>query len=198
MLAIVILAAGQSSRMRGQDKLLEQVAQKPLLAVMAQRALATGLAIYVCLPNDTGARHRMLAALDVTLIAVPDAPLGMSHSLRAGIRALPPQISAAMILPADMPELTSDDLATMAQAYLDAPIGHILRGATADGRAGHPVIFPRSYFAEILALTGDTGARSVIGANASQVLQVLLPNQHALTDLDTPESWTQWRATQST
>lgn len=198
MLAIVILAAGQSSRMRGQDKLLMQIEQHPLLAVVAQRALATGHPVYVCLAEGvTGARAQSLQHLDVTLVSVHDAAQGMAHSLRAGIRSLPANITAAMILPADMPELTSDDLSSMTLAYLTGRTAAILRGAAADGRAGHPVIFPRAYFAQIQALSGDKGARSVISANATQVELVPLPDEHALTDLDTPEAWTKWRATQT-
>ena len=119
----------------------------------------------------------------------------MSHTIRAGIAALPPQCTGAMILPADMPDLTETDLATMIDAH-DTHPDAILRGASADTRAGHPVVFPRTTFSGFAALSGDTGARSVIAAFPGRLRIVALPGLHAVTDLDTPEDWAAWRARQ--
>ena len=190
-LAILILAAGQSSRMRGDDKMMQPVDGVPLLSVMAGRALDTELPVWVTLPALDHPRAALLPP-GVTPVPVPDAAEGMAASIRAGVAALPKDVSAAMILPADLPEITGDDLRQMAGRYQ----GGILRATDAQGRQGHPVIFPRTLFGALHRITGDRGAQPVIAANQDSLHLVALPDHHATTDLDTPEAWAAWRRTQ--
>lgn len=193
-LPILLLAAGQSRRMRGRDKLMEPVAGQPLLRLMAERALAAGIGpLLVALPPPPHPRHAALAGLELTVIDVPDATEGLSASLRRGIGALPPAAPAAMILLADLPDLTAEDLKTVAQSFDPTSENLIWRGASA-GIPGHPVILSRALFAELQALTGDTGAQPVLRRHADRMRLVPLPEGHALCDLDTPEAWAAWRA----
>ncbi|MCM2562382.1 nucleotidyltransferase family protein [Lutimaribacter sp. EGI FJ00015] len=190
-LAILILAAGQSSRMRGADKLAEPVDGTALLSVVARRALDTGLPVWVTLPALFHPRGALLPR-GAQPVPVPDADEGMAASIRAGVAALPATVSGVMILPADMPEITTDDMMQMAETH----DGGILRATSADGTPGHPVIFPRYTFAQLQNISGDNGARSVIFANSDALRLCALPGTHATTDLDTPEAWADWRARQ--
>ena len=190
-LAILLLAAGSASRMRGGDKLMEQVMGRPLIAVMASRALQVTNLVLVALPGPDHCRTRALSGLAVTPVAVLDASEGMGASIRTGVAALPQQTEAVMILPADMPDLTTADLrqmATLWQAHPDA----LHRETASDGTPGHPVIFPARLFPALRRLSGDTGARAVL--KGESILPTALPARHALTDLDTPEDWAKWRA----
>lgn len=189
-LVILLLAAGASSRMRGGDKLLEEVGGTPLIAVMADRARQVAPVI-ATLPSVVHARAKALESRDITPLPVPDADEGMAASIRAGIQALPDTATGVMILPGDMPELTTADLQTMANAWRSDP-SRIHRATAADGTPGHPVIFPQSQFEALKALNGDTGARAIL--KSKPVRHVALPDRHALTDLDTPEEWATWRA----
>ena len=188
-LAILLLAAGSSSRMAPRDKLLEHVAGEPLIALITRRAALTGLPCYITLPNLS---HPRASWIGTTIpVQVPNAAEGMAASIRGGIAALPEHIEAVMILPTDMPEIESQDLMNMAAHFQDSD-GPILRACTADGTPGHPVVFPRRYFDALSALKGDTGARTVMTNEPVQL--VALPGQRATTDLDTPEAWASWRA----
>lgn len=189
---ILILAAGSSSRMRGADKLLEEIDGEPLLTRSARMALATGCPVTVTLPPDRPARLAALQGLAVTPVIVTDAAQGMAASLIAGLRALPASAPVLMVL-ADLPDLTTEDLQDCLAVWAKDPLA-IPRGAAADGTPGHPVGFPPDLRAELLALTGDTGARDVLTRHADRLHLVRLPGTHATTDLDTPESWAQWRA----
>ena len=184
--------------MRGADKLMEEVEGAPLVATMARRALASEAPkVLVALPDLDHPRAGALAGLAVDLVPVPDAALGMGVSIATGVAALPAKTTAVMILPGDMPELTRDDFRTMTDAWQKAPDNAILRAASADGRPGHPVIFPRACFAALSQLGGDQGARKVISTHDAPIQPVPLPHAHALTDLDTPEAWAAWRAARS-
>ena len=189
-LTILLLAAGAASRMRGSDKLLEPVAGAPLIATMAHRAM-TIAPTCVTLPGPDHPRASALGGIAVTQIPVPDAAEGMAASIRAGVAALPAGSTAVMILPADMPDITTQDLATMAAAWAATPDA-ILRATAHDGTPGHPVIFPARLFPHLARLTGDQGARPLL--QAEPPLLIALPDQHATTDLDTPEAWAAWRA----
>jgi CTP:molybdopterin cytidylyltransferase MocA len=191
-IAILILAAGASSRMRGGDKLLEEVEGQPLLLKMASQACAVSKTVLICLrPTDT-TRRVVLQGLACGIVEVPDASEGMAHSLRAGIADLPENCSAVMVIPADMPDLTQSDFETIAHAHQVAPDA-IIRATSADNRPGHPVLFPVRLFKKLRGLAGDVGAKEVLKRNAPSVRLVKLPNEHALTDLDTPEAWRTWR-----
>ncbi|MBY6138140.1 nucleotidyltransferase family protein [Leisingera daeponensis] len=187
-IAILLLAAGASSRMQGRDKLLEDVDGLPLLSLMCRRAALTGLPVYITLP---GLSHpRATATGDAIQVPVPDAAEGMAASIRRGTAALPEGTEAVMILPADMPEITAQDMLQLA-AQFHGPDSPILRATAVDGTPGHPVLFPQRCFAALKSLGGDQGARSIL--TAETVRTVPLPGRHALTDLDTPEDWAAWR-----
>lgn len=192
---ILVLAAGASRRMSGRDKLMELVDGAPLIARQASAARdATKGPVFVALPPAPHPRYAALAGLDVAALPVPDAADGMSASLRAGLAALPETAGAVMVLPADMPELTAPDLRAVAAAMQTHPEKKVWRGATEDGRPGHPVIFSAPLFPLLADLRGDTGGRDVVAAVGNGCCLVPLPGRRAVIDLDTPEAWAAWRA----
>ncbi len=147
----------------------------------------------VTLPPDRPARNAALDGLAVERLEVPDAASGMAASLRRGAaRAAQGDWSGLMVLPADMPEMTTEALMDMLAAFGTDP-RRIWRGQSADGTPGHPAIFPRDLWPELAMLSGDTGGSPVIRAHPERVGRVTLPGRMALTDLDTPEDWAAWR-----
>lgn len=191
---IILLAAGASSRMGGRDKLTEDVGGQPMLRHAARVALATGAPVVAVLPPDRPDRAGALAELDVISVTEPQARAGMAQSLRRGLAAARGLgATGAMILPADMPDLTTADLSRMLAEHAADPT-RILRGASGDGQTGHPVILPADLWPDMDALTGDEGGRAVIQRHAARLRMVPLPDRHALTDLDTPEDWAAFRA----
>jgi molybdenum cofactor cytidylyltransferase len=191
--AILILAAGASSRMRGADKLMELIGASPLITRQASRALATGVPVFVTLPPGNPDRAEALAGLDVTTVPVPDAALGLSASLRAGLGAVGAR--PVLVLLADLPEITTDDLMRLLHRHAEVP-DLILRATAEDGTPGHPVLFPPWALAGLAQVTGDSGAREVLRRHPDRTELIALPGRHAVTDLDTPEEWAAWRAAQ--
>lgn len=191
-LPILILAAGQSSRMRGTDKLMEEIDGVALLRRQIDAALAVSSQVYVTLPAADHRRAALLNGTHAVPIIVPNAADGMAISLRGGVAALPP-CPPFMVVLADLAALTSDDLQTMNTARDNHPDHLIWRGATDQGKAGHPVLFDASLRPLFATLTGDTGGAPILKAHQDQTRLVPLPDNHALLDLDTPEDWAAWR-----
>lgn len=189
--AILILAAGASSRMAPRDKLMEPVAGMPLLGRVVRAALAAATPVVVVLPPDRPGRAVVIDGLGVHAVTALRAREGMAESLRAGLAAVPD--GPVLLLLADLPEIDAADIARVlaeGQSYPDL----ILRGAAEDGTPGHPVLFPARFRPALMRLTGDQGARDLLRAHADDVRAVVLPARHAVTDLDTPEDWANWRA----
>ena len=189
--AILLLAAGASRRMGSRDKLLEDVDGVPLLARQAKAALQTGAQVFVAVDKTRADRVSALSGLDINLVSVAEAEKGMGQSIADGIRTLPPTIDMVAILPADMPEITGEHIKYVLQSASEA-LEQVYRAATDNGMPGHPVVFPKRLFPELRKLTGDDGARSVL--TKCDLKLVPLPGTVAITDLDTPEDWENWRA----
>ncbi|WP_067223437.1 NTP transferase domain-containing protein [Stappia indica] len=183
----VLLAAGQSRRAGGVNKLLARIDGEPLVRIAAKAALASGLS---GLTVVTGHMAREVAAalsgLDVALVQNPDYADGMAGSIRTGVKALGPDTDAAMILLADMPGITAAVLDRLIEAYRPHE-GVTLVLATTHGKRGNPVLWDRSHFDALARLEGDTGARHLIGQNASAMREVEI-GEAARLDLDTREA----------
>lgn len=189
---ILILAAGSATRMRGQDKLMERIDSAPQLARITRAAVATGVAVTVVLPPNRPERRAALAGARAQIVLARNAAMGMAESLTTGLAALPPD-APVMLLLADMPDITTEDLRQMLAAWRVTP-QLILRATDAEGTPGHPVCFPDWARAELADLRGDDGARSVLKRHAGRMRLFALPDSHATIDLDTPEEWAAWRS----
>ncbi|WP_299614393.1 nucleotidyltransferase family protein [uncultured Tateyamaria sp.] len=193
MMPILILAAGSSSRMRGRDKLLERVDGEPLLARQIAMAQSISHDVRVALPPAPHPRHAIAAKSGARCVIVPDADEGMGASLRTIFGTLRTE-PCAMLLLADLPDISADDLRAVQNAVQDVPDALIWRGATANGQGGHPIVFHHSLFPAISKLSGDDGGRGVVQSAGTRVHLVPLQGNRARLDLDTPEDWAAWRA----
>jgi len=195
--AVILLAAGQSRRMRGRDKLLEQVGEGTMLEHAAKAALGSRAdAVLVVLPPQADARRARLAGLDVRPIDAPDFAEGMGGSLRNAMAHIGPEVEAVIVALADMPEVTPAHYNALIKAYNPAQNHEICRAKAADGTLGHPVLFGRRFFEALSDSTGDSGGKAVVRSSADYVVKVPTKGQGAALDLDTPEAWSAWTARQ--
>ncbi|MFN3548650.1 MAG: NTP transferase domain-containing protein [Mesorhizobium sp.] len=183
----VLLAAGRSSRMGGPNKLMAEFDGEPLLARTAGRVLASRARGAVAVLGHQADRAR--AAIDglrVEIVVNPDYATGLSSSLKAGIRALPADAAGALVVLGDMPGVTAADLDRLIAAF-EASGGRSIVRATFNGKRGNPVILPRTVFAAVEALSGDTGARHIVESGGADVVDVEI-GEGAFLDVDTPEA----------
>jgi molybdenum cofactor cytidylyltransferase len=95
---------------------------------------------------------------------------GCSSSYRAGIGALSAESAAIMIVLGDLPGVTPEIIDRLAEAWREheAPIAL----CSYQGRKGHPMIFARSLFPQLVELHGDKAAWKLVDANAATVQEV--------------------------
>ncbi|MCK8463586.1 nucleotidyltransferase family protein [Aliiroseovarius sp. S1339] len=186
-LAILIMAAGQSRRM-GRDKLLLRGPDgQTMLQDRIATAMAAGHRVFVALPTDRPDRLRVVQASAATPLPCPNAAQGLGHSLSEAVRQLPSGLDGIVIMLADMPAISSDDLSRVCAAF---DPDRVVRGATADRVPGHPVLVPSRFFARFDGLVGDCGAQIALKGLTDHL--VPLPNKNAISDVDTLAEWKIW------
>jgi molybdenum cofactor cytidylyltransferase len=125
-----------------------------------------------------------LKDLPLTFRHAPDFADGLSASLRAGIDAVPAGCSGALICLGDMPFVRPDTLDRLA-AFRS---GQAAVFPTWQGKRGNPVRLAHSLFADIMKLTGDQGARALLGAIPDEVAELPVGDPGILRDVDRPDA----------
>ncbi len=184
--AIALLAAGQSTRMMGPNKLLATFDDVPLIRRSAQTAIeAGGRPVVAVLGHMAEQCSAALDGLNVMIALNKDYASGLASSLQTAIRNVPGSSDGVMMLLADMPALSATDLQAMISRFQSAGGQSVVR-ATFEGKRGNPVILPRILFNEVFSLAGDVGARHLIERGDIPVIDVELGEAAAL-DVDTPD-----------
>jgi molybdenum cofactor cytidylyltransferase len=186
--AAIVLAAGQSRRMGGPNKLLAEIGGQPLVRRVVGEVLASPARPVVVVTGHQRERvEAALAGLPVALVHNPDFADGLSTSVKAGIAALPPEADGAVICLADMPRIDAALIARLTAAF-DPERGALIVVPTFEGKRGNPVVWARRFFPELAALQGDVGARHLIGAYADAAVDVPVENRAVFVDVDTPDA----------
>ncbi|HZO73464.1 MAG TPA: nucleotidyltransferase family protein [Ktedonobacteraceae bacterium] len=199
--AAIILAAGTSSRMgAGRHKLLLPLGDRPVLAHGIEAALASQARPVIVVLGHQAEQVRAAIAQyadhpAVSIIENPDYRQGMSTSLHAGVNAIihqtasPSRPDSALILLGDQPMMTAHILDSLIAAR--QATGKRIIAPLYEGQRGNPILFEASLFPELLAVTGDEGARSVIEHHRQEVATVELGSAVATYDVDTWEAYQQ-------
>ncbi len=185
--AAIVLAAGQSRRMGGANKLLATFDGEPLVRRSVQAGIASKAdPVIVVTGHMAGKVTAALAGLDIKIAHNPDYAEGLATSLRAGLAAVPATASGALVMLADMPGMSGGVIDKLIAAFSPKK-GRSIVLPTAAGKRGNPVLWSRAYFPELMALTGDSGARHLIGEHDDAVTMVEIGAAVAL-DVDTREA----------
>lgn len=197
--AIVILAAGRSTRMGGPNKLLAEVGGQPLVVHAVKAALRSQAVEVVVVLGHMAEEVRAVieqaipAKSRLRFVTNPDFAAGISTSVRTGIGALGTHIDAAAVQLGDMPAISAPLLDRLLAAFNPVE-GRSICVPTVRGKRGNPVLWDRRFFAEMANLSGDSGAKHLIGEHADLVCEVEMAGEAALTDIDTPEALVAFRA----
>ena len=156
---IVVLAAGFGSRFKGaRHKLDEALHGSTVLGCTLRQAVASELhVVLVTTAPFVAVATEVLATSDIVVLSLAEASRGMGHSIAAGVGERP-DAGGWLILPGDMPMVRAQTLRSVAAALERHPVVY----AQYHGRRGHPVGFGSELYSELIALTGDEGARRIV------------------------------------
>lgn len=182
----IILAAGASRRL-GQPKQLIEFGAETLIERAIRLANEAGAAPVIVV---LGAHFEIICAsivLNETILSLNDQwERGIATSIHSGLRtldAVAKDASGVLIMSCDQPRLSAAHLRALIENFIAQPQPAIAASAYA-GVHGIPAIFPRSLFAELLALRGDKGARALLNNPPCPVIALAFEGGEV--DIDEP------------
>lgn len=185
-IAAVVLAAGLSSRM-GSNKLLSDLNGQALIVHTIERLSKVAVdEIIVVTGHQAEEVQAALKNYKLRFVHNADYAQGLSTSVRAGIAAVQ-EHDAAFICLGDMPLIEAGDLNRMIAAF-NSVEGRTLVAPVLGRKLGNPVLWGQEHFADLMTLTGDRGARSLIEARRDQIVEIAVNHDGILLDADTPEA----------
>jgi len=184
----ILLAAGASSRM-GRTKALLDFDGKTCLERALEAVAGLARPIVVLGPNRGEIERRV--GLDGVRVAVnPDVSSGQTESLKAGLALLPPEATAFLFFPVDVPLISRVEVERLIEAFRREPAaGRTIFVPSYQMKRGHPVLCRRELSAEFAALPAGASARQVLNARPERICYVLFDEAYILMDMDTPQDY---------
>jgi len=182
--AIVVLAAGASSRL-GSPKQLLVYKGRSLLQHAADAALQTSLRpVVIVVGANSDATKKQMEGMKVEIAENEAWQEGMASSLRCGLAAvqkMKPETDGIIFMVCDQPYVNKSLLENL--LLTQHKTGLPIMASSYEGKLGTPALFHKSFFPELLELTGDVGARKLMVQHSDDVATVLFPKGDI--DIDT-------------
>jgi molybdenum cofactor cytidylyltransferase len=183
-IAGLILAAGCSSRMGDENKLMMPFQGKPMLKHVVNASLNSNMTqTFVVVGHQSSEIKNLVQSDDIQCVENEQWETGMASSIVAGISQLK-QFDGFLILLGDMPlvtpELINEIIFHGSADKIVIPIK--------DGLHGNPVFFGSKFRDELLTLYGDSGAKKVIQDNLLSMIKIEIQSNTIFKDYDTKES----------
>lgn len=191
MISAVILSAGESSRM-GRPKALLPIDGETFIEKIIGALKKTSVGrIIVILGHNADEIKRRIEPLPVEILHNPDYKLGQLSSLQVALRRLEKEADCDGVLVhlVDHPYLDAKLVETLIERFLTS--GKLIVVPRYKGKRGHPVIFSRRLFAELLSAPMEQGAKAVVNAHRGDTLEIDTENEGIALDIDTPELYRQ-------
>ena len=192
-LEAIVLAAGSGTRFGGGKLTAAWDAGVLLEGALAAAFAAPVRSVTVVIGAEAETVSAAARAFDprAVIVHAPDHAEGMGASLRTGIASLPDDADGVFVFLGDMPRVPASVLPKMAQALID---GALAAAPVWQGRRGNPVLLDRTLFPQLLALTGDAGARGVLQDLGDRLVLIESPDDGVLFDVDEPSDLTRQSA----
>ena len=185
----ILLAAGESRRMGGVNKLLLPIDGVTLVRRTAETLLASGIEeVVAVLGFEAEQVERALSGLPLRFVMNDAFREGQETSVRAGLSAIEPGTDGVMICLGDQPALNPGDIREIERAFIERKRGSVLVPMYR-GTRGNPIVLDRNGLDQILARGGKFGCRQLTTHHADLVEPYEMSNDHVLKDIDRPEDY---------
>jgi len=190
MIVAVILSAGESSRM-GRPKALLPIDGVRFVEKIVSTLKSTDVGnIIVVLGHNAEEIQRKIRDLPVTILINHDYKQGQLSSLQVAIRHLESSggpVDGILVHLVDHPYIDANLVNLMIDRFHETK--KLIVVPRFQDRRGHPVIFARALFSELLAAGTDQGAKPVVHAHRDDTLEIDTDDKGVLIDIDTPEEY---------
>jgi molybdenum cofactor cytidylyltransferase len=189
MIVGIVLSAGESSRMGRPKALLPIEGQTFLERIVAALKKTQVGKIIVVLGHDAENMTREIKHLPVEVLINSDYQLGQLSSLQTAVRHLQSDehCDGMLVHLVDHPYIDGKLVDLMIQRFYEST--KLIVVPRYQGKRGHPVIFSRSLFGELLAAPIEQGAKAVVNAHAKETLEIAAGDEGVTIDIDTPDEY---------
>lgn len=193
-IAALILAAGASRRLGQPKQLVLHYGETLLARTMRLTTLSAAQPVVVILGAFADQIRSIVDFGNANIVENLLWEQGIASSIQAGLKFIEESESAAtptdgvLILTCDQPQLTEEHIVKLQNDFLTqsgAQRNSIIVASAYAGVVGTPAIFPRSHFANLHALTGDQGARSILRNSTCRIISIEFLGGEL--DIDSPE-----------
>ena len=183
----LILAAGSSTRMGAKNKLLANVIGKPMITHVVD-AIGQSMvnSVVVVTGYERDQIENVLSQHMILCVHNENFNAGLSESLKVGLKRIPDDVDAVLICLGDMPLLTSTIIDKLIKAF-DPIEGRSICVPINGRKRGNPVLWDKSYLAEMTEIIGDVGAKKLLEKYSDHVFEVSFEEDNVLIDVDTPD-----------
>ena len=187
MISAILLAAGQSKRMNGENKLTKEIQGIPLIKHSVKNILASSVdELIVILGYQKEVIEKIIDKNERIKFAFNvNYENGMASSIKTGLNNLSEKTEAFFICLGDMPMVNSDIYNQLIQSKNNKEI--IV--PTYNGQQGNPILFFKSIKEKIMTIQGDVGAKKILELNKNKILNVEIGNQSVRKDFNTKDDF---------
>jgi len=191
MISAVILSAGESSRMGRPKALLPIDGQTFIEKIVGALKDAQVGKVLVILGHNAEEMRRRIEHLPVEILVNPNYKMGQLSSLQTAVRRLEADgdCDGMLVHLVDHPYIDAKLVKVMIERFYDG--GKLIVVPRYGAKRGHPVIFSRKLFGELLAAPMDQGAKAVVNAHRDETLEIDTQDSGVTVDIDTPEMYRQ-------
>lgn len=182
MIWAVILAAGESRRM-GQPKLLLPFGKKTIIETVVDEVVSSKVNnTLVVLGSEREKVEKKIKDFPVQVAFNPDFQSGMLSSVLCGLKALPDETRAVVVVLGDQPSVSKQTIDRIIDEYQKTDKGIVL--PVYKKERGHPVLIDMKYRKEVEALSPDVGLRGTVYSHPEDILEVEVSTPNILQDID--------------
>ena len=187
MITAILLAAGQSKRMNGENKLTKKIKNIPLIKCALNNILKSSInEIVVVLGYQSEIIEKLIDKNDkIKFVFNPNFKNGIASSIKKGIENLSKKTDAFFISLGDMPSINYDTYNKLIEYKKNQKIIVPMF----KGQKGNPVLFPKSFTKKISSIRGDYGAKKILEMNSKEVFNLEIDDPGIIKDVDIPNDF---------
>ena len=183
MISAILLAAGQSKRMNGENKLSKEIQGIPLIKLSVKNILASSIdELIIVLGHQKEIIEKLIDKNEkIKFVFNKDFESGMASSIKTGLDNLSEKTKAFFICLGDMPMVSHN----IYNQLIKSKDNKEIIVPTYKGQQGNPVLFDKSMKEKVLDITGDVGAKKILELNKDKILNVETNDQNITKGFDT-------------